>query len=105
MDAPQLLDNVQRLARHRLPEYIYEVQKDCPERYRVFHEVGRKYYKVLLDTGVQKLVHSFVDKQSGDLHKAASYNSPVRPARFNLFADWEVLKERIDWSGSYLYLR
>ena len=65
---------------------------------------GRKYHKILDRTGS---VHAFVNKQTGELYKPASWNAPAKRVRYDL----RRIKQRhecfnnADWAGSYLYLR
>ena len=90
-------------------EYHLSAQKDleagiCPIDYVI--ESGRKYHKILfVDGGGHKSVHAFVDKQTGEVYKSASFKSPAKGVRFDLrlIKDREWLFENADWSGSYLY--
>lgn len=75
------------------------------ERPRMIVETGRKYFKVVTDYGNQRSVHSFVEKATGDLYKAASWNAPAKDARFNLLRDMEKIKQVADPYGGYLYKR
>ena len=78
---------------------------------------GRKYYKIMqheFDTFRDRneyregSVHAFVDKNTGEVYKPASYNSPhTKHVRYNLL-DEDSRAEcllRADWAGGYLYLR
>ena len=62
----------------------------------------RKYYKVIMVNN-QRSVHAFVDKNNGDLYKAASWKAPAKGVRYNLVDDIEKLKVMADWAGGYLY--
>ena len=79
---------------------------------------GRKYYKIMhreFDTFQDRnewregSVHAFVDKNTGEVYKPASYNSPAKHVRYDL----RVINDRIKlhdpdytgWSGGYLYMR
>jgi hypothetical protein len=86
----------------RLYDYMRVLQQDCPDYMRVELEVGRRYYKVNVNHS-QQVVHSFVDKKTGDVYKAASWRGPAKGIRYNLMYDWEILQEKVDWAGSYLY--
>jgi len=46
---------------------------------------GRRYTKVVRNDVSQKSVHLFVDKTNGDVLKAASWKSPAKGARGNIF--------------------
>jgi hypothetical protein len=76
--------------------------------YKFYIESGRKYHKVIMETGgSSRSVHAFIDKKSGDVYKAASFKAPAKGIRFNLciMSDREWLLENADWAGGYLYLR
>ena len=79
---------------------------------------GRKYYKILqreFDTFQDRnewregSVHAFVDKNTGEVYKPASYNAPAKHVRYDL----RVINDRAmlhdprytGWSGGYLYMR
>jgi len=79
---------------------------------------GRKYYKIMeheFDTFRDRNeyreggVHAFVDKNTGEVYKPASYNAPAKHVRYDL----RVINDRVKlhdprytgWSGGYLYMR
>ena len=79
---------------------------------------GRKYYKIIqqdFDTFQDRNeyrdggVHAFVNKKTGELHKADSWKSPSKHVRYDL----RIIKEReyvldprnCGWAGGYLYQR
>ena len=81
-------------------------------------KTGRKYYKVMqqeFDTFRDRneyregSVHAFVDKNTGEVYKPASYNSPAKHVRYDL----RVINDRVKlldprytgWAGGYLYMR
>ena len=76
-------------------------------------ESGRKYHKIVMviDNGpgrhISRSVHAFVDKNTGEVYKSASFKSPAKGVRYDLrlIKDREFLLEKADWSGSYLYAR
>ena len=78
---------------------------------------GRKYFKITsheYDTYQDRneyregSVNCFVNKNTGEVYKPASYNSPhTKHVRYNLL-DEDSRAEcllRADWAGGYLYLR
>ena len=75
---------------------------------------GRKYYKIMQrefrnDNWREGSVHAFVDKNTGEVYKPASYNSPAKYVRY----DMRIINQReqlhnpnyTGWAGGYLYLR
>ena len=79
---------------------------------------GRKYYKIMqreFDTFQDRnewregSVHAFVDKNTGEVYKPASWKSPAKIVRFDLrlIKDRELLHNPrfTDWAGGHLYLR
>ena len=71
-------------------------------------ETGKKYHKVtFVSGGGSRSVHCFIDKQTGEVYKPATWKSPAKGVRYDLrlIKDREYLLENADWSGSYLYAR
>ena len=71
-------------------------------------ETGKKYHKVvMIDGGGSQSVHCFIDKQTGQVYKSASWKAPAKGVRYDLrlIADREYLLENADWSGGYLYAK
>ncbi len=84
---------------------------------------GRKYYKIIqqeyreytalcpnLKEGYRDTtVHSFVDKNTGEVYMAASWSKPAKHVRF----DMRVIRDRtlmhtpsfVTWNTGYLYMR
>jgi len=76
----------------------------CPIDYKV--ETGKKYHKVILiDGGGSRSVHAFIDKQTGEVYKSASWKAPAKGVRYDLrlIEDREYLLQNADWAGGYLY--
>ena len=79
---------------------------DCSIDYQV--ETGKKYHKVIfIDGGGSRSVHAFIDKQTGEVYKSASWKAPAKGVRFDLrlIEQREWLFENCDWAGGYLYAR
>jgi hypothetical protein len=70
-----------------------------------FFKENKKYYKITQVWEGVETIHAFVDKISGDIYKPASYKTPYKDARYNLFNDHKKLIDECDWAGSYLYKR
>jgi hypothetical protein len=76
-------------------------------------ESGKKYHKIIMvidngpDRNVSRSVHCFIDKNTGEVYKSASFKSPAKGVRYDLrlIKDREYLLENADWSGGYLYAR
>ena len=71
-------------------------------------ETGKKYHKVIfVDGGGSRSVHCFVDKNTGEVYKSATWKSPAKGVRYDLrlIEQREWLLENCDWSGSYLYAK
>ncbi len=71
-------------------------------RYNFKMELGRKYWKIHDGNGV----HAFVDRNTGDVFKPASWKSPSKGVRYNLLDEYSRLSclDKADWAGSYLYV-
>jgi hypothetical protein len=79
---------------------------DCPIDYVI--ETGKKYHKVIfVDGGGSRSVHCFIDKQTGEMYKSASWKAPAKGVRYDLrvITDREHVLANCDWSGGYLYAR
>ena len=78
---------------------------------------GRKYFKITAheyDTFQDRneyregSVNCFVNKNTGEVYKPASYNSPhTKHVRYNLLDEDSRAEclSKADWAGGYLYLR
>ena len=81
-------------------------------------KTGKKFYKIVqmnFDTFQNRneyregSVHAFVDKQTGQVYKPASWQAPAKHVRFDL----RIIRERefllnpknSDWAGGHLYMR
>ena len=71
-------------------------------------ETGKKYHKVIMiDGGNSRSVHCFIDKQTGEVYKSASWKSPAKGVRYDLrlIEQREYVLENCDWAGGYLYAK
>lgn len=69
---------------------------------------GNKYLKIIsVKYGNQQSAHAFVDMNTGEMYKSASWKSPAKGVRFNLMDDdsRKLCYDRCDVYGSYLYIR
>ena len=66
---------------------------------------GSKYYQQYRDSSV----HSFVDKETGEVFKPASWNRPAKHVRYDMRDERQLNylldSKNVDWAGGYLYLR
>ena len=92
-------------------ELVTRLQEDYNRKYPnssdpVRFEVnsGRKYLKINQINGG---VHAFVNKETGEVFKPASYKAPAKHVRYDLriINDRERCFANADWAGGYLYLR
>ena len=104
------------------PEYareqLDEIEKGTEKLMYFKIKTGKKFYKIVqmnFDTFQNRneyregSVHAFVDKQTGQVYKPASWAAPAKHVRFDL----RIIREReflfnsnnTGWAGGYLYLR
>ena len=107
------------------PEYARE-QLDAMENgtanlMKFVVKTGKRYYKIVqqeFETWEKSKyygqyrdgsVHAFVDKETGDVYKPASWQAPAKHIRFT-FQNVDHLKfllnpKNVGWAGGYLYMR
>ena len=86
------------------------------DRFRYYE--GKRYLKVVRETfdefqGRNKwrdtTVHAFIDRETGEVYKPASWKAPAKYVRFNLSNDLDRQKLHdpnfVGWAGGYLYMR
>jgi len=75
--------------------------------YEYYPETGKKYHKIVMNARGSRSVHCFIDKQTGEVYKSASWKSPAKGVRYDLrlIKDREWLLAQADWAGSYLYAK
>ena len=90
-------------------ELVTRLQEDydskyTSDRYKFEIQTGRKYHKIVSEGSG---VHAFVDKNTGEVYKPASWKSPARHVRYDLriINQRETCFANADWAGGYLYLR
>ena len=77
---------------------------------------GKKYIKVVReeydesdDRWRDTTVHSFIDRNTGDVYKPASWKAPAKHVRFTFQKPEDIRfllsPINVDWAGGYLYLR
>ena len=110
----------------KVEKWTYQLCKSLEENYQQSYpnsssdktfkmELGRKYWKIVqTNIGADGKewsggVHAFVDRNTGQVYKPASYKSPAKHVRYDL----RIINNReqlhnpnfTDWAGGYLYLR
>ena len=91
-----------------LYKFVFKTGKKFHKVYFLQYEEANEYYnrKAGYTAGS---VHCFIDKQTGEVYKAASWKAPAKHVRFDLrlIQDREFLfnPNNISWAGSHLYLR
>ena len=77
---------------------------------------GKKYIKVVREEYDERndrwrdtTVHAFVDRETGEVYKPASWKAPAKHVRFNLSNDLDRQNLHdpnfVGWAGGYLYMR
>ena len=125
----QLRSFERNIVENRFPENtkyyqdrINEINDGTANLYKFDYQVGKKYIKVFnlqyeeaneyynRKAGYrQGSVTAFIDKNTGEVYKPASWKAPAKIVRFNLLiiAEREYLlnPNNCDWAGGHLYLR
>ena len=99
-------------------EQLEKIENGTANLYKFDYKVGKKFIKVFnlqYDTFQNRneyragSVTAFIDKNTGEVYKPASWKSPAKHVRF----DMRIIKEReflhnpanTDWAGGHLYMR
>ena len=99
-------------------EQLEEIENGTANLYKWDYKVGKKFIKVFnlqYDTfrGRNQYkagsVTAFIDKNTGEVYKPASWKAPAKHVRFDL----RIIREReyllnpknCDWAGGHLYMR
>lgn len=66
---------------------------------------GRKFDKIAYLLGSQRVVHAFVERETGDLYKPAGWQSPAKGVRFHLGTEegYAEALQAANYHGGYLY--
>ena len=80
---------------------------------KYIYETGRKYLKVIRvedeykSNDEHRCVEAFIDRQTGDIFKPASWRKPAKGVRFNLLDQDSLFElfENLDPFGGHLYKR
>ena len=77
---------------------------------------GKKYLKVVREEYDERndrwrdtTVHAFINTETGEVYKPASWKAPAKPVRFNFCNKQDMLfltaPRCVGWAGGYLYMR
>ena len=87
--------------------YIAHLNSLNPTYIQFSVSTGKRFLKVIghyVDSNsMGGSVHAFIEKETLDLYKAASYKAPAKGARFNLVNDMDQIKQVADIYTTYLY--
>ena len=103
-------------------EQLQKIEDGTYKLYKFDYEVGKKYIKVFnlqyseandyynRPAGYRKgSVTAFIDKNTGEVYKPASWKAPAKHVRYDLrlIKDREFLHnpKNTDWAGGHLYMR
>ena len=91
-----------------LYKFVFKTGKKFHKVYFLQYEEASEYYN--RPAGYRAgSVHCFIDKQTGEVYKPASWKAPAKHVRFDLrlIQDREFLfnPNNIDWAGGHLYMR
>ena len=103
-------------------EQLQKIEDGTANLYKWDYKVGKKFIKVFnlqyseandyynRPAGYrQGSVTAFIDKQTGEVYKPASWKAPAKHVRYDLrlIKDREFLHnpKNVDWAGGHLYMR
>ena len=99
-------------------EQLEKIEDGTANLYKFDYKVGKKFIKVFnlqFDTFRDRneyregSVTAFIDKNTGEVYKPASWRAPAKHVRF----DFRIIKDReflhnwknVSWTGGHLYMR
>ena len=103
-------------------EQLQKIEDGTANLYKFDYKTGKKFYKVFFleyqdandyygtKAGYKSgSVHAFIDKNTGEVYKPASWKAPAKIVRFDLrlIKDREFLFnwKNLSWAGGHLYMR
>ena len=99
-------------------EQLEKIENGTANLYKFDYKVGKRFIKVFFlefDTFQGRneyragSVHAFIDKNTGEVYKPASWKAPAKHVRFDLrlIKDREFLFnwKNLSWAGGHLYMR
>ena len=99
-------------------EQLQKIEDGTANLYKFDYSVGKKFYKVFnlqFDTFRDRneyragSVTAFIDKNTGEVYKPASWKAPAKHVRFDLriirHREFLLNPKNVDWAGGHLYMR
>ena len=103
-------------------EQLQKIEDGTENLYKFVFKTGKKFHKVYFLEYKEKCdyynrpagysagsVHCFIDKQTGEVYKPASWKAPAKHVRYDLriISHREFLhnSKNVDWAGGHLYMR
>ena len=88
-------------------ERLKEIQESDDHENKFYIKVGRRFLKVIHQDYNQRSVHCFIDKNNGDVWKAASWSKPQVNGVSDIIYSMRTAEKHACscWAGSYLYIR
>ena len=91
-----------------------QVKEAKLDKFRYYE--GKKYYKVVREEYDERndrwrdtTVHAFINTETGEVYKPASWKAPAKHVRFNFCNKQDMLfltdPRCVGWAGGYLYMR
>lgn len=94
---------LQEIAWDDLYRFSPKLAEDTENPYMEFdYTIGRRYIKIIRKSGGQRSVHCFLDRTNGNVLKSATWNSPAKHARGNIFAEDNGLDCMGPYGAAYL---
>jgi len=72
--------------KHELDNFLNYLEKIASaDKITYSYAFGKRWVKVVRHSGVQYSVYAFIDPENGNIYKPASWQTPAKTARANLF--------------------
>lgn len=90
--------------RHLIEDYYEEQLQSIPrENYPTLCRIdGKRYIKIVHIVEGSRSAWAFIDKETGDVLKPASWRAPAKHARGNIFDEWNGMRFMTVFGPAYL---